>query len=164
MHPEHDDDAAHQRGERGVERDAQAHGDAGDVATHGALRFLQCGADAAHRADEADGRNGPGREPHHRELGVHARGLEVAFVAHGFRGVLHAARGAEPVVRDHQQARQEAHLLVFRQRFERPRIDARVFRKHHLAFADLDVFTVEQFAGEADVRAWREQYVTMKLK
>src|SRR5690242_11142803 len=53
VHPEHHDDAGTERGERGIERDAEAHRDARDVATHGALRLLECGADAAHRADES---------------------------------------------------------------------------------------------------------------
>src|SRR5215467_2337065 len=49
---EHDDDAGHQRGEGGVEGDAEAEGNAGDVPAQRSLRLLQGAADAAHRADE----------------------------------------------------------------------------------------------------------------
>src|SRR5690606_22157837 len=87
---EHEHDADQKRDQRRVEREAQGFRDAREIALDRALRLRQRVADAAHRADEADGRDRPGDVADHREIRFEPVRLGIAHGLRQARGVLDA--------------------------------------------------------------------------
>jgi hypothetical protein len=96
---EHDEDAHHQREQRGVEGHRQARGHAADRVLHhleidGPAHRLgepaHRRADADHRADEAQNRNGPDEDAHHRVAGLDGVGVRLSLggeLVHHLAGV-----------------------------------------------------------------------------
>ena len=78
MQKEHQHDRDEQRDERRVERDAETLRDAGDIAFDRFVGLCESIADAAHRADEPDRRDGPRDVADHGELGLESIRFRVA--------------------------------------------------------------------------------------
>ena len=122
MKDKHEHDADQERNESGVERNAQALGDASDIAFHGPMSLSQRLSDAAYGTDEADGGDSPGDVAHHGELGVQSPRLGVGDRVRGGGDILDVARGTEASKGRKQSTRKEQSLLSIGKRLELPRV------------------------------------------
>ena len=108
MHQVHQPHRQHEGHERGVEGEAERLDHRADVALDRLFGEGEGEADAAHRADEADGRDGPRDVPHEGEGRIEPVGRELRALLHGVGGVLHRVGGVEPVQRGEDALGQEA--------------------------------------------------------